>query len=181
MRPPIPDPATFTPEQRVIHDEILAGPRGRVDPPLAVWLNSPGLARTAQALGGFCRYGTSLPPRLSELAILTVGAWWRADFEWAVHAPIAIAAGLAPEIVEQLRVGALPDFTDAEEACVHAFASELLDYRRVGSDTYHAAEARLGTVGVVDLVGILGYYGLISMTLNAFEIGAPEGVRPFAT
>jgi len=102
MRPPLPDLNALTSEQRAIYEDILAGPRGRLDPPLAVWLNSPGLARTAQELGSFCRYGTSLPPRLSELAILITGSWWRASFEWAVHAPIAIAAGLDEAVVEQI-------------------------------------------------------------------------------
>lgn len=179
MRPPLPDLNALTSEQRAIYEDILAGPRGRLDPPLAVWLNSPGLARTAQELGSFCRYGTSLPPRLSELAILITGSWWRASFEWAVHAPIAIAAGLDEAVVEQIRKGIRPDFSAQDELCVYDFASELLNERRISDPVYAAAEAALGTTGVVDLVGILGYYGLISMTLNAFQIPAPGDARPF--
>ncbi|PNP96835.1 4-carboxymuconolactone decarboxylase [Sphingobium sp. SA916] len=179
MRPPLPDLNALTSEQRAIYEDILAGPRGRLDPPLAVWLNSPGLARTAQELGGFCRYGTSLPPRLSELAILITGSWWRASFEWAVHAPIAIAAGLDEAVVEQIRKGIRPDFSAQDELCVYDFASELLNERRISDHIYAAAEAALGTTGLVDLVGILGYYGLISMTLNAFQIPAPGNAKPF--
>ena len=88
------DPARLDPEQKRIHDEIASGPRGKVEGPLRVWLTSPALADKAQALGAFCRYGTSLPPRLSELAILVMGACWQAGFEWFVHAPIAVKAGL---------------------------------------------------------------------------------------
>src|SRR3546814_14389267 len=92
-RLPALDPATLTPEQKAVFDAIAAGPRGRVQGPLAVWLHSPGLADNAQRLGAFCRYGTSLEPRLSELAILVTGRAWGAQFEWAVHKPIPLQAG----------------------------------------------------------------------------------------
>jgi 4-carboxymuconolactone decarboxylase len=97
---------SLTPDQRRVYDAILSGPRGVVQGPLRVWLNSPELADRAQALGAFCRYHTTLPPRLSELAIITTGAYWKAGFEWAVHAPIALKAGLDPDAVEAIRKGA---------------------------------------------------------------------------
>ena len=113
------DPALLDPEQRRVHDEILSGPRGIVEGPLRVWVNNPGLADKAQALGAYCRYGTSLPQRLSELAIVTTGAYWRAGFEWAVHGPIALKPGLDPDAVEAIRIGATPRFAKADEAAVH--------------------------------------------------------------
>ena len=175
------DPATLDAEQKRIHDEIVSGPRGKVEGPLRVWLTSAGLADKAQALGAFCRYGTSLPPRLSELAILVTGAYWRAGFEWHVHAPIGVAAGLDPRAVEKIRVGAEPDLGDDGEKAVYAFSRELLANRRVPDATYAFAEGILGPRGLVDLVGVLGYYGLISMTINAFEVPAPHGAQePFA-
>jgi 4-carboxymuconolactone decarboxylase len=174
------DPASLTPEQRRVYDAILNGPRGIVEGPLRVWVNSPGLADKAQALGAFCRYGTSLPQRLSELAIITTGAHWQAGFEWAVHAPIALASGLDPAAVEAIRLGQEPHLPQADEAAVYAFASELLRHRRVSDATYAAAREALGQVGLVDLVGIVGYYGLISMTINAFDVPLPEGApEPF--
>ena len=174
------DPAALTPEQRRVYDSILSGPRGIVEGPLRVWVNSPGLADKAQALGAFCRYGTSLEQRLSELAIITTGAHWQAGFEWAVHAPIALAAGLDPEAVEAIRLGHEPDLPKPDERAVYAFSSELLRNRRVSDATYAATVAALGQLGVVDLVGILGYYGLISMTINAFDVPLPEGAAaPF--
>jgi len=94
-REPVLDVGSMSEEQRRVYDAIAAGPRGVVRGPLAVWLQSPGLAQRAQDLGAFCRYGSSLPPRLSELAILVTGAHWRAGYEWCVHAPIARSAGLA--------------------------------------------------------------------------------------
>jgi 4-carboxymuconolactone decarboxylase len=171
----------LSPEQRRVHDAILAGPRGIVEGPLRVWLNSPDLADRAQALGAFCRYGTVLPARLSELAIITTGAYWRAGFEWAVHAPIAIEAGLDAKVVEAIRTGGQPKLERSDEAEVHAFAHELLHQRRVSEATYRRAERELGARALVDLVGILGYYGLISMTIVAFEVPLPEGApEPFA-
>ena len=180
--PRLPDivPEELSPDQRRVYDAILSGPRGIVEGPLRVWINSPELADRAQALGAFCRYSTVLPPRLSELAIITTGAYWKAGFEWAVHAPIALKAGLDPEAVEAIRTGKTPRFEKADEAVVHAFAHELLHDRKVSDETYRRAEAELGSRALVDLVGILGYYGLISLTIVAFEVPRPEGApEPF--
>ncbi len=171
----------LTAAQRKVHDAILSGPRGIVEGPLRVWLNSPELAERAQALGAFCRFGTSLPPRLSELAILVTGSYWRAGFEWHVHAPIAIKAGVGSDIAEAIRTGAAPSFAHADEAAVYAFAHELLETRSVSEQVYRGATEHLGAKGVVELVGILGYYGLISMTIVAFEVPIPnDGQEPFA-
>lgn len=179
-RPMILDEAALSPEQQTIFDAIQSGPRGIVEGPLRVWLQSPGLAETAQQLGAFCRYRTSLPPRLSELAIILVGAHWQAGFEWAVHAPIAVKEGVAEPIVEAIRTGAAPQFAAEDEAAVHDFAVELLRDRRVSDATYARAEALLGKVGAVDLVGVLGYYTLICMTINAFHVPLPpEAADPF--
>jgi len=183
MTPRLPDldVTRLSTEQRRIHDAILNGPRGVVEGPLRVWLTSPGLADTAQALGAFCRYGTSLPPRLSELAILVTGAFWRSGFEWAVHAPIALKSGLSPDVVEAIRSDRMPDFAEEDEAAIYAFARELHRHHQVSDATYARALALFGETGVVDLVGILGYYTLISMTINAFRVPLPDGAaEPFA-
>ena len=174
-RPPILDETALTPAPQPIYDAILNGPRGIVEGPLRVWLQSPGLADKAQALGAFCRYGTTLPPDLSELAILVTGAFWKSGFEWAVHAPIAAKAGIAPDVIEEIRQGHRPTGLSDKAAAVHDFATELHRNRVVGDETYARAEAALGLQGVVDLVGILGYYTLISMTINAFHVPLPDG------
>lgn len=175
------DPAALDADQKRIYDEIVSGPRGKVEGPLRVWLTSAGLADRAQALGAFCRYGTSLPQRLSELAILVTGAYWQAGFEWHVHAPIGIQAGLDSAAVERIRVGADPQLAQDDEKAVYAFSRELLTTRRISYETYAFAEKVLGRRGLVDLVGVLGYYGLISMTINAFEVPLPPGAKePFA-
>lgn len=174
------DPATLSPEGRAVYDAIASGPRGLVQGPLRVWLNSPGLADKAQALGAFCRYGTSLPTRLSELAILVTGAHWQSGFEWHVHAPIGIEAGLDPAAVEAIRAGDAPNLSREDEVAVYGFASEMWRDRRVSQPSYARAVAALGQKAVVELAGILGYYGLISITINAFEVPVPEGAKePF--
>ena len=174
------DVAKLSPEQRKVRDTIVAGPRGKVEGPLKVWLQSPKFAERAQELGTHCRFNSGLPPRLSELAILLTGAYWKAGFEWWAHAPIAIKAGLDPEAVEAIRVGRTPVLECTDEAAVHAFASELIRNRRVSDASWRLAVAELGHAGVVDLVGILGYYALVSMTIVAFEVPLPEGAAdPF--
>jgi 4-carboxymuconolactone decarboxylase len=177
--PPLTD-AAMSAEQRRVADAIRSSPRGGVQGPLLAWLHSPALADRAQALGAFCRYGTSLPPRLSELAIITVGAYWQAGFEWHVHAPLAIAAGLDAAAVEALRTGATPHFEAEDEQAVWRFARHLLHDRAVSDATYRTVTELLGDAATVELVGVIGYYGLICMTIKAFEITLPDGAaEPF--
>jgi 4-carboxymuconolactone decarboxylase len=173
-------PEDLTRAQRKVHDAIVAGPRGKVVGPLRVWLTSPALAERAQELGAFCRFGTRLPPRLSELAILVTGAFWQAGFEWHAHAPIALKAGVAADAIEAIRTGKEPKFAQEDERAVYGFSRELWVRHRVSDTTYRRAAELLGNAGVVELVGILGYYGLISMTINAFEVPLPAGAaEPF--
>lgn len=169
------DPATLSPERRAVYDRIVAGPRGRVEGPLRVWLESPELAERAQALGAFCRFGSSLPPRLSELAIIVVGAYWKAKFEWFAHAPLAVAGGVSPEAVEAIRVGATPRFEKADERAVYEMIHALMQTKRVPEAVYNAAVDALGEAAVVEVVAIAGYYCLVSATLNTFEIPLPAG------
>ncbi|WP_427026196.1 carboxymuconolactone decarboxylase family protein (plasmid) [Aureimonas ureilytica] len=177
MRLGPPDPTSFDDEQRRVHDLIASGPRGRVRGPLAIWLHRPALAEAAQKLGAYCRYGSSLEPRLSELAILTMATVWQSEFEWWAHKPIALKAGLGADIVEALRSGAPPAFPDRETETVHAVTIALSTQRRLTDALYAQADAVLGPDRLVDLVGLCGYYTLISMTLNAFEVPLPEGER----
>lgn len=179
-RPPDLNEAALTPAQKVVFDNIKSGPRGLVEGPLRIWVHSPELAGHAQALGAYCRFGTNLTGRLSELAILTVGAHWRAGFEWHVHAPIGLAAGLDPSLVETIRTGGIPEFEKEDEAAVYRFSHELLETKYVSAETYETAVKVLGLETIVDLTGILGYYTLISMTINAFGVPVPEGAaEPF--
>ena len=174
-----PAPEALSDDQRRVHDLIASGPRGQVRGPLAIWLHRPDLAERAQALGAYCRYGSSLSPRLSELAILTMARLWSAEYEWWAHKPPAQAAGLTPGIIEALRTGATPDFgDDAEASVVHRVVLELTERRTLTRPLYDEALATLGSGRLVDLVGVCGYYTLISMTINAFDVDLPEGAQP---
>lgn len=164
------DRAAATPAQLAVLDEILSGPRGNLAGPFLAWIASPELADHAQRLGSFCRYRTGLPPRLSEFAILVTAAQWRAQAEWQIHYPIAIEAGVSPEIADTLLRARRPDFIDADEALIYDFAIELYDAKRVSDTTFGKAVQRFGHETTVNLVGLLGYYALVAMTLNVFAM-----------
>ena len=170
-------PEEMTGEQRRVYNDTVAGKRGRVPAPLLAWLESPVLADRAQKLGEFVRYETSLPPRLSELAILTVARYWTAQFEWTAHKAEALKAGLDPEIIDDIANRREPRFKNADEPVIYGFSTTLLQKHAVPADLYRKAVETFGLRAVVELVGILGYYTLISMTLNTFEI-QPEGSAP---
>lgn len=156
--------------QKSIYDEIANGPRKGVRGPLAVWLHRPELARHAQSLGRYCRYDTSIEPRLSELVILIMGRYWLADYEWSAHKPFALEAGISIEVINDIRDNKQPRFKKEDEALVYAFMVQLLNNHRVDEIVYQAVSKALGETAIVDLVGIAGYYTLISMTIKVFEI-----------
>ena len=161
---------SLTEEQKEIHDTIVSGPRGHVVGPLRIWLNNPGLARSAQTVGEYARYGTSLSKGLSELAIITTGRVWSSAFEWEHHAPLAIEGGIDPENVNIISMGQRPNFTKAEEEAVFDFAAEANILKNVSDNTYNNLVKILNETAAIDIVGICGYYSLISMTLNVFKV-----------
>jgi 4-carboxymuconolactone decarboxylase len=170
----------LTPEQKRVADEIVSGPRGGMRGPFESWLRSPGLADPAQKLGAHVRFGTSLPRDLSELAIIITGKFWRANFEFWAHARLAAQAGVSAEVIEAVRTGTPPPFTDDRQRVIFDFLGELFAERRVSDATYARALEAFGEQGVVDLVGTAGYYSLVSMTLDVFEVTVPEGeTSPF--
>ncbi|MBN3815834.1 carboxymuconolactone decarboxylase family protein [Paraburkholderia sp. Se-20369] len=166
------DRSTATPEQMAVLDEIVSGPRGSLDGPFLSWIHSPEFAQRAQRLGAFCRYETGLPLRLSELAILVTAAQWRSQAEWHIHHPIALKAGLPPEVAESIRRGDVPAFDDEDDRLIYDFAIELNLSRRVSDETYRRVLNRFGDVVLINLTGLLGYYALVAMTLNVFGIRA---------
>ncbi|HEY4353004.1 MAG TPA: carboxymuconolactone decarboxylase family protein [Paraburkholderia sp.] len=164
--------ATATDEQKAVLEDILSGPRGNLNGPFLGWIFSPELAQHAQRLGAFCRYQTGLPLRLSELAILVTAARWQAQAEWYIHYPIAIQAGLPADVAEAIRIGLEPKFADEDDTLIYRFATELYEAKRVSDATYQQAVERFGHTVVINLVGLLGYYALVAMTLNVFEMRA---------
>jgi 4-carboxymuconolactone decarboxylase len=177
------DASQATAQQKAVLDEILSGPRGNLNGPFLGWIHSPELAQHAQRLGAFCRYHTGLPLRLSELAILVTAVRWQAQAEWYIHYPIALQAGVPESLAEQIRTGAEPQFDDPDDALIYAFATELYDAKRVSDATYGQAMERFGREVTVNLVGLLGYYALVAMTLNVFDMRANgqegPGALPF--
>jgi len=174
----LPSPETMTPEQRRVHDQIVSGPRGRIVGPLRAALHNPELAERWQALGALLRYQTSLPPRLSELAILVTGRACQSPFEWHAHRIEAEKAGVETSIIEALLAQRMPDGLAEDDRLVVRYALELNRHRSVSDATYAAALDRFGERAVVELTAVVGYYTMVAMTLNAHEIPLPEGVAP---
>lgn len=168
----------MTPEQRRVADAIVAGPRGGLRGPFQAWLRSPELADRLQKLGEHLRFSSSVPRRLNELAILITARAWDAQFEWWAHQRLALEAGLAQEVTDDIAAGRRPSALRPDEAVVYDFCSELRRTRRVGDSAFAAALDLLGPQGVIDLIAVSGYYDLVSMTLNVAEVEVPEGREP---
>jgi 4-carboxymuconolactone decarboxylase len=169
-------------KQRELRDAIQSGPRGKFSSggPFGVWLHAPDLGLLTQKLGAHCRYRTGLPARLSEFAILVTARLWRAQYEWFAHAPIAEGAGVKAQTIRDLRAGRIPRTAPKDERAIYDFVRELYETKRVSDKTYIRVRSLLGDAGVVELVGILGYYALVAMTLNVFRMSPPSGASlPF--
>lgn len=170
----------LTPEQKGAWDEVAAGPRKKMHGPFFIWLHSPELLSRGQKLGLYARFQSSLPPRLSELCILMMAAHWKAAGEWIDHVPIARDLGVDAEALEALRKGLPAKFKNADEVAAYDLAQELLNKRDVSDATYARVKAVLGERGILDLIAVLGYYGLIAMSMKTFAL-KPDGVAdPFA-
>ena len=156
----------------------MSGPRGRIQGPLRAALHNPELADKWQALGALLRYGTTLPPRLSEIAILVTGRACRSPFEWYAHRAEAEKAGIKQAIIEALLAETEPPGLSPDDAAVYHYALELNRHNSVSDATYAAALARFGERAVVELTALIGYYTMVAMTLNCHEIPLPEGVEP---
>jgi 4-carboxymuconolactone decarboxylase len=169
-------PDEMNPAQRKVYDDIAGGPRGGVRGPFNALLRSPELADRAQKMGEYIRFNTSLPPRLSELAILITARHWSSQYEWYAHYPLAMKGGLAPQVAADLAQGKRPAAMKDDEAAVYDFCTELHEKKGVSEAAYKAALERFGERGVVDLVGVSGYYTMVSMVLNVDRYPLPEGV-----
>jgi 4-carboxymuconolactone decarboxylase len=146
--------------------------------PFNAFVHAPNVGRELTQLGATLRFRTSLERRLTEIAIITVGAHWRAEFEWWAHARMAREHGVTDAVVDAIGRGADPPFRAHDERTVHAVASQLTSTGRVDDNTYAAACGLLGDDGMVELIALCGYYTLISFVLNAFDVPVPPGVTP---
>ncbi len=184
--PPL-DRAQMTPEQRAVADAITSGPRGgggggaatgTIGGPCRPWLMSPSFGALAQRMGAYCRFETSLPGSLSEMVILLTGKHWRSQYEFWAHSRLAREAGLPAETIEAIRVGGEPPLHSEAERATYALVQEYFADRRVSDAVYQRAVAAIGERGVLDVVAIIGYYSLVSATLNVFDVSLPEGQTP---
>ncbi len=176
--PPLP-PASWTDLQRTNAQAIINGPRGALVSPFVPLLRSPELMDHAQRMGEYLRYRSAIGQRLSELAILLTARAWSQPVEWAIHVPIAMREGIAAETISAIAHGQRPTTMSADEALVFDFSTELHRDKTVSDLTWQAAVRRLGEQGVVDLIGINGYYAFLSMVMNAAQTPAPAtGAMP---
>lgn len=170
--------AEMTPAQRHVHDLIVAGRRGRFGGPFQLLSRTPEICEHAAKLGEHLRWGTSLADRLSELAIITTARFWRAQYEWYAHAPLAEKAGVPSAAIEAIRCGETPHFEQKDEALVHRICTELFTTQRLSDASFQEAGVVLGEGGLIEVIAIIGYYTLIGNTLNVFQVSVPEGTAP---
>jgi len=174
-RIPLFDAHSMTEAQAEVYNAVIRGPRGRLVGPLRAAMHNPVLADRWQRLGEVLRYDCVLPKRLTELAILVTARRWNSQLEWHIHAGDAAAAGLARTIIDAIAQGEAPVFVDPEDADIYAFACQMQAHGDVEEVLYERIHARWGTVGIVELSSVIGYYTLVAMTLNVHRIPMPEG------
>jgi 4-carboxymuconolactone decarboxylase len=164
----------LSPAQAEVYNSINAGARGGVRGPFRVLLHSPELARRVEQLGLYARFQCKVPERLRELSISIVAQHWQADYEWYAHAALALKQGLSEEVMEAIGSGWRPVFAQESDEIVYDYVSRLLTDGRVSDVMFQRARALLGEAGIVDLTGLVGYYTLLALTINAFEVPVPE-------
>lgn len=178
MRFPSLEPGQMSPAQKRVHDAIAGGPRGGVRGPFGVLLRSPELADRVQRVGEHLRFNSSLPARLNEFAILINARFWESRYEWYAHRPFALKGGLAESIANDLAQNRRPAGMREDEEIVYEFCTALHRTHLVDEALFRRAVAALGEQGVVDLIGVSGYYTLVSMVLNVAEIPLPPDAPP---
>jgi 4-carboxymuconolactone decarboxylase len=175
--PTIP-PAQYTAEQKLAASDFEAARKVPVFGPFEPLMYSPQVMARARAMGDYLRYESAIGNTLSELAILITAREWTQSYEWSVHYPIALRAGLRQEVANAIAVGRRPAAMSPDEEIVYDYASELLKNKQISDATFDRAKSRFGSKGVVDMTGIVGYYTFLAMQLNAAQYQAPmDGER----
>ena len=175
MRLKLLSPGEMSADQKETYDESIAGKRGAPPAPMMAWLNSPEMARHATRLGGVLRFDTIFPAKLSEIAILVTARHWTSHYEWYAHKRLALKGGMDPKIIDDIRDRRTPDFDDPKDKMIYDVAKSLHEGHGVAKPLYDAAVELLSVRGVVEIIGLCGYYTMVSMTLNTFEFDLPEG------
>ncbi|HET7492158.1 MAG TPA: carboxymuconolactone decarboxylase family protein [Bradyrhizobium sp.] len=175
MRLKLLSPGEMSAEQKETYDESIAGKRGAPPAPMMAWLNSPEMARHATRLGAVLRFDTIFPAKLSEIAILVTARHWTAHYEWYAHKRLALKGGMDPNIIEAIRDRRAPQFEDQKAQMIYDVARSLHEAHGLSQALYDQAVDVLTLRGLVEIIGLCGYYTMVSMTLNTFEFGLPEG------
>jgi 4-carboxymuconolactone decarboxylase len=171
-------PENMTPAQRKAAADIASGPRGELPRPFVAFLRSPGLMEPVQKMGEYLRYGCTLDRRIMEFATLIAARSWTQQYEWQAHHGLALKAGLKPEIAQAVAEGRRPAGMAADEEAAYELLTEVLRNQSVSDATYARAIAAFGEPGVVDLVGLAGYYVLLAMVMNTARTALPPGTQP---
>ena len=178
--------AELTTEQKEAFDKVVADrpvqpTDGHIGGPFDIWIRNPELGQRLVGLGGLFRFRTSVDRRYVELAILVTGQFCQAQFEWWAHEPMAREAGVPEVIIQSIKAGEAPSLSDEGDKAAYALANELHRTHKLSDETFAAAKVQFGETGVAELIGLCGFYGLVSMTLNGFDVGLPEGATaPFS-
>ena len=178
MRLKLLSPGEMNESQRQTYDESIAGKRGKPPAPMMAWLNSPDMARHATRLGEVLRYDTMFPAKLSEIAILVTARHWTAHYEWYAHKRLALAGGMKPDIIDAIRDRRTPTFDDPKAQVIYDVARSLHEAKGLPQPLYDEAMRLLGERGLVEVIGLCGYYTMVSMTLNAYQFPLPDGETP---
>jgi len=170
----------LNPAQKAWADMIAAPPRNAkfTGPPYRAYIRNPDLAPRLSALSDYLRWNTSLPPRLSELAILITARQWTAQYEWFAHYPLALKGGLDPAVAGDIAVGKRPENMKDDEAALYDLVMALYRDKKVTDSVYKAALDKFGERGIMDIIGIIGYYDIASMTLITMQATAPNDSVP---
>jgi 4-carboxymuconolactone decarboxylase len=173
-------PEELSPAQKAWADMIAAPPRNAkyTNPPYRAYIRNPDLAPRLTAMSEYLRWNTSLPPRLSEMAILITARHWTAQYEWFAHYPLAIKGGLDPRIAGAIAEGKRPDNMKDDEAALYDLGTALYRDKKVSDAVYNAALEKFGERGIMDIIGIMGYYDITSMALITMQAGAPNDSVP---
>jgi 4-carboxymuconolactone decarboxylase len=168
----------MNPAQRKMVEDLVAGPRAGANGPFNVLLRSPEMGDIAQKFGASMRFNADMPRKLNEMAIIITGRYWTAQYEWYAHKRAALAAGLSPAIVDAIQNGRRPTGMTKEEGAVYNFCTEVLNTKHASDATFAAAKSAFGEKGVVDLMGVMSWYQMVSMLLNVDRYPMPDGVQP---
>lgn len=161
--------------QKKYAEEIIKGPRGALYGPFVPLIRSPELMDRAQRVGEYLRYKSAIGTKLSELVILITARQWTQQVEWAIHEPIAIKSGIKAEVVRAIADGRYPAGMSEDEQIVYDFCTELHVNKSVADATYERAVKRFGEYGVIDMLGINGYYTFLAMIMNGTRTAVPDG------